>query len=76
MQFTADITGTELVVSQVAESSALGAALAGLVGLGHLKSLQDVAALPRATRVYRPTMSRDQVERLCAGWRAAVERVL
>ena len=34
MQFTADITGVELVVSEVPESSALGAAMAGRVGLG------------------------------------------
>ena len=54
MQFTADITGVELVVSEVPESSALGAAMAGMLGLGRAKSLNDLAALPRATRVYPP----------------------
>jgi len=76
MQFTADVTGTDLVVSEVPESSALGAALAGLVGLGCVKSLPELAALPRATRVYRPAMARDRVEQLYAGWKAAVQRVL
>jgi glycerol kinase len=76
MQFTADVTGTELVASEVPELSALGAAMAGLLGLGRVRSLNDLAALPRATRVYRPMMNRDKVEQLYTGWKAAVQRVL
>ena len=34
MQFTADLTGTEIKVAEVAESSAWGAAMNGLLGLG------------------------------------------
>ena len=76
MQFTADMTGVELAVSETQESSALGAALAGMLGLGLTKSLQDLAAMPRAIRTYRPSMSRDKVEQLYAGWKTAVKRVL
>src|SRR3990172_1977092 len=47
MQFTADIAGLELVVSDGPESSALGAALAGRLGLGAVQSLPDLAAMPR-----------------------------
>ncbi len=54
MQFTADIAGVELEVAEVAESSAWGAAMAGLLGLGVVASLDELAALPRSTRRYRP----------------------
>jgi glycerol kinase len=76
MQFTADITGLELEVSQVPESSALGAAMSGMLGLGLAGSLAELAALPRETKTYRPTMNAARVEELYSGWRAAVERVL
>lgn len=76
MQFTADLTGLELTVSEVPESSAWGATMAGLLGLGDVKSLADLAALPRQTRTYRPQMDADHVEHLHSGWQAAVKRVL
>jgi glycerol kinase len=75
MQFTADVTGVELVVSEVSESSALGAALAARVGLGHA-SLGDLAAESRSRRVYRPRLNREQADAYYAGWQAAVKRVL
>jgi glycerol kinase len=76
MQFTADITGVELHVSEVAESSAWGAAMSALLGLGLCKSLDGLSALPRKTRSFRPQMDRANVKRLHDGWLAAVKRVL
>jgi glycerol kinase len=76
MQFTADMTGVELAVSEPPGSSALGAALAGMLGLGLAKSFADLAAIPRTTRTYRPSMKCDKVEQLYAGWQTAVKRVL
>ena len=76
MQFTADLTGTELEVSEVAESSAWGAAMNGLLGLGLCKSMDELAALPRETKVFRPQMDAAKARGLHAGWRAAVKRVL
>jgi len=76
MQFTADLTGMELNVSEVAESSAWGAAMSGLLGLGLCESLDDLAALPRETRVFRPQMDAARVKQLYDGWLAAVRRVL
>ena len=76
MQFTADLVGRELVVSDVPESSALGAAMAGLLGRGVVGSLDELAALPRETQAYRPRGNNGEVERLYAGWQAAVGRVL
>jgi glycerol kinase len=76
MQFTADLTRTELKVSDVAESSALGAALQGMLGLGLCKSLGELAALPRTAKIFRPQMKVAEVKKLHAGWHRAVKRVL
>lgn len=76
MQFTADMTGVDIVATDVPDSSALGAAMAGMLGLGIAKSLDDLAALPRATRTFRPSLPRDKADSLYAGWKAAVGRVL
>ncbi len=76
IQFTADLTRTEIKVAEVAESSAWGAAMNGLLGLGLCKSVDDLCKLPQKTKSYRPQMGRTEVERLHEGWLAAVKRVL
>ncbi|HOB31332.1 MAG TPA: glycerol kinase GlpK [Verrucomicrobiota bacterium] len=76
MQFTADITGAELHVSPVPESSAWGAALCGLLGMGICRSLDEAAAIPRETTVFKPAMDSASAQRLYDGWRHAVRRVL
>lgn len=76
MQFTADVTRTELTISRVAESSAWGAAMNGLLGLKICKSLDELAKLPRTQKLFHPKMKPDEVKRLHDGWLAAVKRVL
>ncbi len=76
MQSVADICGLDVEVSDVAELSALGAAWSGMLGAGLLPSLGAIAALPRETRLYRPKMDASQADRLHAGWKDAVKRVL
>jgi glycerol kinase len=76
MQFTADITRVELKVSDVPESSAWGAAMNGLLGLGIYKSLDQLAKLPREQNYFRPQMKAAEVEKNYAGWRQAVKRIL
>jgi glycerol kinase len=76
MQLVADITRLELVVADVTESSALGAAMAGMLGSRLVSSLDELASMARETRCYRPQMDAEQADRLYAGWKAAVKRVL
>jgi glycerol kinase len=76
MQFTADITGAELKVSEVAEASAWGAAMQGLLGLGIYKSLNELAKLPGRQKSFRPRMKAAEVNQFHNGWLAAVKRVL
>ncbi len=73
MQFTADITGAEVVRPAVVETTALGAALlagltVGLVDPSELESPRNCAD------VFRPSMSADKRERLLGGWADAVAR--
>lgn len=76
MQFTADLTRANITVAEVAESSAWGVAMNGLLGLGRCKSLSDLEQLPQAITVFRPKMSRPEGTRWHQGWQAAVKRVL
>jgi len=76
MQFTADLTRTEIKVAEVAESSAWGAAMNGLLGLGLCKSFGDLEKLPRSQTHFSPRMKRAEAQRLLRGWRAAVNRIL
>ena len=76
MQFTADMTGVELQASEVAESSAWGAAMCGLLGTGQRKSLADLGALPRESQSFHPQMKTELVQQYYAGWKKAVSRVL
>jgi glycerol kinase len=76
MQFTADLTRTEIKVAEVAESSAWGAAMNGLLGLGICKSLTDLQKLPRPQSLFHPRMKAAEADSLHIGWRTAVKRVL
>lgn len=76
MQFTADMLQIGVRASQQADLAALGAVYAGLLGSGLASSLADLASLPRSFDQYEPRMSRDQMQTLVDGWKAAVERVL
>ena len=76
MQFTADLTGMDLSVSEVAESSAWGAAMNGWLGLGVYSAPEDFAKLPRKQVIFRPQMKATERKRFHDGWLAAVQRVL
>lgn len=76
MQFTADITGTELEVPDVPDCSPLGAVLMGLLGLGILPTLESVSNLALNSRSFRPAMTSDQVKSHHQGWQTAVRQVL
>jgi glycerol kinase len=76
MQFTADTSRVELQVAEVAESSAWGAAMNGLLGLGLSKNFGKLAAMPRAHTTFRPKTEQRTAEGHYLGWKRAVQRVL
>jgi glycerol kinase len=73
MQFQADVLGAPVIVPEIAETTAVGAAYLAGIGAG-VWELSDVAAKWREASRYEPAMSADAREALLAGWRRAVER--
>ena len=73
MQFQADVLGVPVVVPEVAETTALGAAYLAGIATG-LWELDGVRGMWREASRYEPEMARDERERLIGRWREAVER--
>jgi glycerol kinase len=72
MQFQADITDRNVVLPEVTETTALGAAyLAGLAA-GYWSGLDDVKRNWRQRREFRPAMDQGTRDRLVSGWDRAV----
>lgn len=76
MQFVADITRTTVRASTLPELSALGAVLAGGLGMGVHTSLAALETLPQAFADYTPVMDASLAENNYAGWLTAVRQVL
>jgi glycerol kinase len=73
MQFQADLLGSPVLVPEVAETTALGAAYLAGVGVG-LWTVAEVAERWREERRFEPRMTAAEREELLAGWRRALER--
>src|SRR4029079_12283898 len=73
MQFQADVLGRPVVVPDVAETTALGAAYLAGVGVGAW-TVDQVSAIWREAARYEPRMSEDQRRSLLEQWRRAIER--
>jgi glycerol kinase len=75
MQFQADVLGVPVVVPEISETTALGAAYLAGVGCGRW-TLEDVRRSWREKRRYEPRMGAEERESLLAGWHRALERAL
>jgi glycerol kinase len=73
MQFQADVLDVPVVVAEMAETTALGAAYLAGVGVGAW-TVSDVREGWRAGASYEPRMSEDERETLLAGWADALVR--
>jgi glycerol kinase len=73
MKFQADVLGVPVVVPEVSETTALGAAYLAGVATGTW-SEEDVRKMWRQAARYEPSMSDDARESLLDGWRRALER--
>jgi glycerol kinase len=73
MQFQADVLGVPVVVPEVAETTALGAAYLAGVGSGAW-TLELVAERWREAARYEPRMPAGERERLLSEWSRALER--
>jgi glycerol kinase len=73
MQFQADVLGAEVVVPEVAETTALGAAYLAGVATG-IWSRERVEEMWCEAARYEPRMGEDERATLLAGWHRALER--
>jgi glycerol kinase len=73
MQFQADVLDLPVVVPELAETTALGAAYLAGVATG-LWTEEDTRAMWREGARYEPRMSEDERRSLLAGWTRALDR--
>jgi glycerol kinase len=73
MQFQADVLGVPVIVPEVPETTALGAAYLAGIATG-LWDLDGVHEMWREAARYEPRMNPDERERLLGRWREAVQR--
>jgi glycerol kinase len=72
MQFQADVLGVPVVVPEVSETTALGAAYLAGVAVGQWTE-EDVRAMWREAARYEPGMSADERETLLGEWQMAID---
>ena len=75
MQFQADLLGVPVLLPEISETTALGAAYLAGVGCG-MWTVDQVQRSWRERRRYEPTMSEDERQTLLHGWQRAVQRAL
>jgi glycerol kinase len=73
MQFQAEVLGAPVVVPEIPETTALGAAYLAGIGSGFWER-DEVAAMWREAARYEPRIGADEREALLARWRQALER--
>jgi glycerol kinase len=73
MQFQADVLGAPVVVPEIAETTALGAAYLAGIAAGRW-TREQVGEMWRVAARYEPAMGEDEREELLAGWSRALER--
>jgi glycerol kinase len=73
MQFQADVLGAPVIVPEIAETTALGAAYLAGIATG-LWTMEGVGEMWREDARYEPRMSEDERQALLADWARAVER--
>ena len=73
MQFQADVLGVPVVVPEIAETTALGAAYLAGIATG-CWTREQVGEMWREAVRYEPRMGEDERESLLVDWRRALER--
>jgi glycerol kinase len=74
MQFQADILGVPVVIQDITETTALGAAYMAGLAVGFWEDQQQIASNYIVKRKFLPRMSSKQRESLYQKWKMAVER--
>ncbi|MDB5891140.1 MAG: glpK [Polaromonas sp.] len=76
MQFQADLLGIPVVRPAVVETTALGAAYLAGLSSGVYTSIDELSAMWRAERTFRPTLGADRAAALMDRWEHAVRQTV
>jgi glycerol kinase len=76
MRFQADILKVKINRPQVVETTALGAAFLAGLQTGYWKNNTEIQKIRRVDKIFIPQMKEDIRQKLWAGWKTAVGRVL
>ncbi|WP_226527279.1 glycerol kinase GlpK [Metabacillus niabensis] len=76
MQYQADIIGSDVVVSLIAELSALGSVYLAGLGVGIWNSIDDIKRLNQESKYYQPVMTNELRDHYYQGWKDSVKSVL
>ena len=74
MQFQADILGIPIDVPEINETTALGAAFLGALGVGDFNSVEDISNIWKLSKRYIPSINDDERNSLIENWKRAVQR--
>lgn len=74
MQFQSDILGVEVDRPETTETTALGAACLAGLATGFWKSKGEIAQKWTLNKKFKPQITKEQREKLYAGWQKAIER--
>lgn len=74
MQYQADILGANVVRPKNVETTSLGAAFLGGLGVGFWRSPEDIRRAWKADKVFKPKMSEGDRAQALGKWREAVKR--
>lgn len=74
MQFQADILGVPVYRPKITETTALGAAYLAGLAVGFWNDKDEISKIWHVDKEFKPSMGREEKERLYRGWKKAVER--
>ena len=72
LDFQANILGVKIARAENLETTALGAAFLAGLSVGYWKNLDEVKNLNSAGKLFIPTMTKEEREKLYKGWKRAV----
>ena len=74
MQFQSDILNIPVLIPEITDTTALGAAFMAAIGAGFVNSTDELQSNWRLSRSFEPKMSADERQSLLQEWHRAVER--
>ena len=72
LDFQANILGVKIARAENLETTALGAAFLAGLSVGYWKNLDEIKNLNSAGKLFVPTMTKDEREKLYKGWKRAI----